>query len=58
MEATGLADDHDARPDGLHFTLDASLAVSETWLGPQLLIAAADNAAYQGAAYQATVTAE
>ena len=37
MEDTGLAIDHDARPDGVHFTPEASLAVAEAWLGPQLL---------------------
>jgi hypothetical protein len=48
MEATGLALDHQARPDGLHFSPAASLAVAETWLGPELLIAAAQNAGYLG----------
>ena len=36
-EADGIAFDHDARPDGLHFTAEAARYVSETWLGPSLM---------------------
>ena len=46
MEATGLALDHDVRPDGLHFSPTASLDVAQTWLGPELLLAATENAGY------------
>ncbi|MGE3590839.1 MAG: hypothetical protein AB7L17_24205, partial [Ilumatobacteraceae bacterium] len=45
MEANGLALDHEARPDGLHFAPDAALAVATEWLGPQLVLAARENAA-------------
>jgi hypothetical protein len=45
MEANGLALDHDARPDGLHFAPDAALAIATEWLGPQLVSAARRNAA-------------
>ena len=41
MEADGIAFDHDARPDGLHFTPEAARYVTETWLGPSLLSAVA-----------------
>ena len=47
MEADGVAADHDARPDGLHFAPGAALYVAETWLGPQLVAAAAENALAQ-----------
>ncbi|MEO7397872.1 MAG: acyltransferase family protein [Ilumatobacteraceae bacterium] len=50
MERDGLAVDHDARPDGWHFTPEAGLYVAETWLGPQLVAAAARSAAAQPAA--------
>ncbi|MBI5088394.1 MAG: hypothetical protein HZB15_05900, partial [Actinobacteria bacterium] len=44
MESTGLALDHDARPDGLHFAPEAAEAVATEWLGPQLVLAARQNA--------------
>ena len=40
MEASGLADDQDLRPDGIHFTPDAATQVASDWLGPQLVAAA------------------
>jgi peptidoglycan/LPS O-acetylase OafA/YrhL len=45
MESTGLALDHEARPDGLHFAPAAALEVATDWLGPQLVLAARQNAA-------------
>ena len=45
MESTGIAFDHEARPDGLHFAVEAAVEVTDEWLGPQLLIAATENAA-------------
>jgi hypothetical protein len=42
MEATGLADDHAVRPDGLHFTPEAATAVATEWVGPHLLRLALD----------------
>ncbi|MEQ1788497.1 MAG: acyltransferase family protein, partial [Acidimicrobiales bacterium] len=35
-ERTGVADDREARPDGIHFAVDAAAEVTTTWLGPQL----------------------
>ena len=40
METDGVAFDHAARPDGLHFTPAAALDVAERWLGAQLIRAA------------------
>ncbi len=40
MESSGLADDHDLRPDGIHFTPDAATQVATEWLGPQLVAVA------------------
>ena len=37
---SGLAADHDARPDGLHWSRDAAAALAEDWLGQQLIVAA------------------
>jgi thiamine monophosphate synthase len=54
MEADGIAADHDARPDGIHLGPDAALAVAEQWLGPQLVIAATENALAQLAASAAS----
>ena len=41
MESDGIALDHAARPDGLHFTIEAATDVATRWLGPQLVLAAA-----------------
>ncbi|MEI7618412.1 MAG: acyltransferase family protein [Actinomycetota bacterium] len=41
MEADGIALDHAARPDGLHFSIEAATDVATRWLGPQLVLAAA-----------------
>ncbi len=40
MESDGVALDHAARPDGLHFTIGAATDVATRWLGPQLVLAA------------------
>ena len=40
-----LAEDHGARPDGLHWAPEAAEAVSTTWFGPQLLRLALDTSA-------------
>ncbi|CAB4871355.1 unannotated protein [freshwater metagenome] len=39
-ERDGVAFDHVARPDGVHFTTAAATDVSERWFGPQLVLAA------------------
>jgi peptidoglycan/LPS O-acetylase OafA/YrhL len=43
-EVDGIALDHDARPDGLHWTPDAATDVSRRWLGPALVSAATEPA--------------
>ena len=40
MESDGIALDHAARPDGLHFTIEAATDVATRWLGSQLVLAA------------------
>ncbi len=40
MESDGVALDHSARPDGLHFSTAGATDVSNRWLGPQLMLAA------------------
>ena len=44
MESDGIALDHAARPDGLHFTIEAATDVATRWLGPQLVLAATRSA--------------
>ncbi len=44
MEADGIAANHESRPDGWHLAQEAALYVAESWLGPQLVESAADNA--------------
>ena len=41
MESDGIALAHPARPDGLHFSIEAATDVATRWLGPQLVLAAA-----------------
>jgi hypothetical protein len=36
-EADGIAESHAARPDGIHWTPEAALDMTERWLGPTLL---------------------
>ncbi len=36
----GLATDRDARPDGVHWSVDAATDIAERWLGQQLITAA------------------
>ena len=40
FERAGLAEDHDVRPDGIHFDPAAALDVATRWLGPELVIEA------------------
>jgi hypothetical protein len=44
MESDGIALDHAARPDGLHFTIEAATDVAARWLGSQLVLAATRSA--------------
>jgi hypothetical protein len=37
VEANGIANNHDARPDGMHWTPQAAFDVTDRWLGPTLL---------------------
>jgi len=37
FDASPLAKDHAARPDGLHLTVPAATTVAENWFGSQLL---------------------
>ena len=40
LDASGLAQDHDVRPDGVHFELGAALRIAEDFLGESLVRAA------------------
>lgn len=40
VDAAGLADDHEVRPDGVHWSPEASLDVARRFLGPALVAAA------------------
>jgi hypothetical protein len=37
VEGNGLAESHDARPDGVHWAPDVAIELAQGWLGPALL---------------------